>query len=117
MKRQRSEGGVAVVWGIASMGLLVFFAVVCTQVVALVTAHRQAQSAADLAALAGAGALVRGDDACLAAHRVAQRNRASLTACRVSGTDVVVGVHVRTRGLAGRAHELEARARAGPGPP
>lgn len=117
MRRTRSERGVAVVWGIASLGLLTFFAVVCVHVAALVVAHRQAQGAADLAALAGAGALLRGEDACVAAHHVARRNRASLSVCRVSGPEVVIDVRVRTDGLAGRVHVLEARSRAGPGPP
>jgi secretion/DNA translocation related TadE-like protein len=81
---------------------------------AMVVAHRRAQAAADLAALAGAGALARGVDPCASAAAVAEANDATLTACTVAGAQVRLVVTVAgPRGL-GQTGDLTARARAGP---
>ena len=58
----------------------------------------RARSAADLAALAGAGAELRGQDACVVASRTAEANGARLVACDVSGGrfDLRVAVEVAT---------------------
>lgn len=67
--------------------------------VAWLGAARSAQSAADLAALAGVAAVVEGHDACVAAGQVAQANHARLDACRSlsSGPVSVVEVTVTRR--------------------
>ncbi len=83
----------------------------------VVVAQRRVQAAADLAALAGAGALQQGRDGCAAAAVLAARNGARVRMCRISGTE---GREVRLRlvregpSLFGRAVDLEASARAGP---
>ncbi|MDC7123485.1 histidine kinase [Cellulomonas fimi] len=72
----------------------------------------QAQTAADLAALAAASALRAGGDACATARLVAERNGASVSACTDEGNGVVrVGAQRRT----GVGTAL-AEARAGPRP-
>jgi secretion/DNA translocation related TadE-like protein len=109
----RDERGAAVVVGIALTGLLLVVASVCAGSVAIVVAHRRAQAAADLAALAGAGALQRGADPCVAARAIAVRDRAVLTDCLVDGVSVVVAtVVVLPRALGGG--DVPARSRAGP---
>jgi secretion/DNA translocation related TadE-like protein len=82
--------------------------------VGLVRAHRSAESAADLAALAGARGLESGDG-CGAASRIASANDARLTSCRVDGRDVVVSVTVSGPAWLGLHADLAAEARAGPG--
>ena len=83
---------------------------------ALVTRQR-AEAAADLAALAGAGALVRGGDGCGAAGRVAVAGRARMVACDVVGTTVHLVVEVPLPGVLGRLDMPPARARARAGVP
>lgn len=62
--------------------------------VAWLGAARSAQSAADLAALAGVAAALEGGDACLAAGWAAQANHARLDECRAFGSGAVVEVKV-----------------------
>jgi secretion/DNA translocation related TadE-like protein len=83
---------------------------------AVLASHR-ARAAADLAALAAAGVLIRGGPAnavCAAAAEVALVNHARLQQCIASPTDVrlsvVVPATVKGVGVA------TARSRAGPGP-
>jgi secretion/DNA translocation related TadE-like protein len=95
------------------MGVLVAITLAVATGVAVVAAHRAAQSAADLAALAAAGALQDGRDACASAASVADDNRARLRACRVQGWSVSVVV-VSPAGLPVGRVELPARSRAGP---
>jgi secretion/DNA translocation related TadE-like protein len=85
---------------------------------AVVAAHR-ARAAADLAALAGATGLARGQDgagACATAASVARRNGAALTACGAAADGSVV---LRTRtavafGLPGLPRSARSTSRAGP---
>lgn len=95
------------------MGVLLVIGLACVLVVGVITTHRRAQTAADLAALAGAQARQRGDDACAAATRVAGANGARLGSCRLAGHDVLVAVVVAAP-VVGTDVELPARARAGP---
>jgi secretion/DNA translocation related TadE-like protein len=83
-------------------------------VAALVTAHRVAQAAADLAALAAAGALGRGGDPCAAGADLAAANGARLTGCRVRGREVTLRVVVTGPRWLGQTGDLVAEARAGP---
>lgn len=112
--RRRDERGVATLHGISLIGLLTVFALVCTCAAAMFATNRRSQSAADLAALAGAGAIGNGADPCAAAHRIAARNDAALTDCRVDGWEVAVAVQIRTPRLFGARYPMRARARAGP---
>jgi secretion/DNA translocation related TadE-like protein len=109
----RSETGLASILAVAMTGLLLCLTVAVMCGVAVVGAHRQAESAADLAALAGAGGVQRGADPCGRAAAVALRNHARLQRCEVQGWDVSVVVVADARLPIGRV-QLPARARAGP---
>ena len=106
---RRSEEGAGTVLAVAMLGVLVTVTVAAAGVVGVVATHRIAQSAADLAALAGAAALQDGGDACAQAAAVAGRNRARLSGCVVDGWNVSVVVAANTARLPGR--------RAGPARP
>ena len=82
---------------------------------AAVVARHTAQGAADLAALAAAGALAGGPDAaCAQAGAIAGAMRAGVTRCAVEGLDVVLQVQVAVR--VGRFDLGPARATARAGP-
>ncbi|MBO9522585.1 MAG: flp pilus-assembly TadE/G-like family protein [Nocardioidaceae bacterium] len=114
--RERGEHGAATVAALALTSLLLLVAVGCVVAVGIVLAHRRAQAAADLAALAAAQALQHGADGCAAGREVARAQQAALTGCVVDGEEVMVVATVRGPHLPGGAPELSARARAGPGP-
>jgi secretion/DNA translocation related TadE-like protein len=82
---------------------------------ALVRDHRAAQSAADLAALAGARSASLGRDPCAAASGIATANSAELVSCRAEGDDLRVVVSVVGPRWFGLHADLQAEARAGPG--
>ncbi len=112
---RRAEGGAATVLVVALAGLLLVVGLAVVGVTAVVVTHRSAQSAADLAALAGAGALASGRDGCATADTIARGNGADLRSCEVAGRDVLVRVGATARPGFGLAFDLTARARAGPG--
>lgn len=112
---RRPERGAATVLVVALAGMLLMVGLAVTGVTAVVVAHRGAQSAADLAALAGSQAEVTGADACAAAQAIAQRNGARLIDCVLQGSDVVVRVGRTVRPGFGLSFDLAASARAGPG--
>lgn len=111
---QRAEAGVATLWGLAIMGILLMLAAVSAGVVSLVGARHQAEAAADLAALAGAQAAVDGGEPCRAAARIASANAGTLVDCSVDGDIVEVRVEVDSPRLLGTVWSLTGRARAGP---
>lgn len=83
---------------------------------AVLASHR-ARSAADLAALAGAGALMRGEPpvaACQSAAAVAAANHGRVQRCTAVGAEVrlTIAVPAGMRGVG----VATARSRAGPGP-
>lgn len=84
-------------------------------VAGLVKAHREAQAAADLAALAGAQKLQWGEDGCDAAATLAEANGGWLEGCVVNGEEVRVKVRVEGPDWLGLAADPVAEARAGPG--
>ncbi|HEX5086346.1 MAG TPA: Rv3654c family TadE-like protein [Nocardioides sp.] len=112
--RQRDERASATLFAVAVVGVLVLVGAALGVVGAMVHAHRVAQSAADLAALAGAQSRARGADACAAAATVAEANGASVDRCTVEGFDVVLQVTVAGPHWLGQHHDLSAQARAGP---
>jgi len=85
--------------------VLMMSVMIITAMVAFVTAcllswfgcAHQTRTAADLAALAGAGAFDAGSDACAAAGSTATSNHTAMTACNVdtNGVDVVIRVTVQ----------------------
>ena len=74
----RDDRGAASLLVVACVALLLLIGCALGVVAAMVRAHRAAQSAADLAALAGAAAHQRGESACAAAGSVATANGASV---------------------------------------
>lgn len=113
LPRRRSEVGVVtstVLLVASALAVLALAAVAGGQVL---VAHRQAGSAADLGALAGAVALQRGQDACAAARRLVVRSDARVRTCQVSAERVRLTVTVDL-GVAGRQVGVSARAHAGP---
>lgn len=115
-RRDRGEGGAATVLVVACLALLLMIGAATGVATALFRAHRSAQSAADLAALAGAAARQRGGDACPAASRIAAANRAELVECRLEGDDVMVRVVLTGPRWLGQGTDLVGEARAGPAP-
>ena len=116
-REHRDQRGAATVTALALVAVLGAVAVVLAVGAGLFVEHRRAQAAADLAALAGAGAVVEGD-ACAAATETAGRNGAELTSCEVLDRDVRVVVAVRRSYPGGWEAVVEGVARAGPaGPP
>ena len=111
----KQESGAAALLATACVGVLVLLGAALVVVGAMVADHRRAQAAADLAALSGATALQRGQDACAEAGRVAAANEARLERCLVEGQDVLVSVRVTGPRWLGQQGDLEGRARAGPG--
>ena len=111
--RSRDDRGAASAMSLGLVGLLVLVSAICLGTVAIVLAHRRAQVAADLASLAGASALQRGVDPCVAATMTAHRNAAAVTSCLVEGTTVLVATSVTLPPVLG-GDEVSARARAGP---
>lgn len=111
----RDERGAASLLVVSCVAVLLLVGSALGVVAAMVRAHRAAQSAADLASLAGAAAHQRGEAACVAAGAVATANGASLDACAVAGDDVLVTVTVPGPHWLGQEADLSADARAGPG--
>ena len=113
-RRARDERGSATLFAVAMIGVLVLIGAALGVVGAMVHAHRQAQSAADLAALAGAQAHNRGADPCGTAADIAAANGATLDICAIEGRDVRLQVTVDGPKWLGQTHDLSAQARAGP---
>lgn len=113
--RRRSERGTGTVFAITLLAVLLLVGSALAVVAALVRAHRMAESAADLAALAAASAIGRGSDPCSAAARIATANGGLLADCVPSGREVEVTVEVLGPRWLGQSADLSARARAGPG--
>jgi secretion/DNA translocation related TadE-like protein len=108
-----AERGAATVLTIAFAGLLLLLGAALGVVQAMVVAHRTAQSAADLAALAGAEAELRGEAGCAVATAVAEANGATLTGCEAGVVDLWVEVLVPGPHWLGQSGDLAASSRAG----
>lgn len=109
----RSERGSATVYAVPLLVALLAITAALAWAGGAVVAHRRAQSAADLSALAGAS---KPESACDAAVVNAVTNGARLVDCRVEGAHVWVTVEVIGPALVGREPRLQARAHAGPAP-
>ncbi|MGS0686476.1 Rv3654c family TadE-like protein [Nakamurella sp. GG22] len=108
------DRGVATVYACLGCVLLLIVTGLAAQLGAASLARQRAESAADLAALAGAARVLRGPDAaCATAMDVASANGLALQSCSVVGADVlvIVNAEIRAGPLSGTA---TARARAGP---
>ena len=116
-QRLRDEGGSATVVMLGVIGALLVLTVSGLLLASAVLASHRARATADLAALAAAGVLMRGEPAsvaCSAAAQVAAANHAQVTQCVASGTEVrlVAAVPAGVKGVG----VATARSRAGPGP-
>lgn len=112
---RRDQRGAATVFAVACLAVLLLVGAALGVVAAMVRAHRSAQSAADLGALAAAAALARNRDACDSAASIATANGAKLTSCEIESQDVVITVEVAGPRWLGQTADLTAQARAGPG--
>jgi secretion/DNA translocation related TadE-like protein len=111
----RSDRGAASVWSMGAVVALLSVTVAVLHLGGVAVARHQAESAADLAALAGAGRVVVGERAaCERAARITERMRVRLDSCQARGWDVLVQVSARPAGPVGRFGAAVARARAGP---
>lgn len=118
MTLRSDDRGVATVWAAGAIAVLVSTAVFGLHLGQAMVARHQAESAADLAALAGAAEVVAGEQyACAQARRVTDRMRVQLASCRMSGLDVLVGTTTQPRGWLGGLGVAMGRARAGPAAP
>ncbi|HKR51628.1 MAG TPA: Rv3654c family TadE-like protein [Pseudonocardiaceae bacterium] len=113
-----NDRGAATVWAAGAIAVLMSMAVFGVHLGAAIVARHQAESAADLAALAGAATVVAGEQhACAQARRVTDRMRVQLVSCRTSGWDLLVDVAARPAGWLSGLRTATGQARAGPATP
>jgi secretion/DNA translocation related TadE-like protein len=116
--RACAEGdrGVATVWAAGAIAVLVSMVMFGLHLGEAMVARHRAESAADLAALAGAAALAGGEGyACTQARRVTGRMRVQLVSCRIRDWDMLLVVVARPSGWLGGLGAVTGQARAGPG--
>lgn len=109
-----TDAGMATVLAVTAVGLICVLAVALVQVGLVVVAKHRAQAAADLAALAGSAAILRGDDGCAVARSVAAKNGAHLVRCRTDLAVVTVSAERPADLLARFRFRASADARAAP---
>ena len=115
----RRDEGVATVLALALASILLLVGLGAMGVGALAVTRQRAVTVADVAAVAGAQAIV---DPCAQAAAIVAENRMVAVSCQLDGGDVVVEVSTdvppvvgRLLGLLGRSTpEVRASARAGP---
>jgi secretion/DNA translocation related TadE-like protein len=109
------DRGSASVWTVGGMAVLLTVTTVFVWFGAAVKTRHHAQSAADLAALAAAGAAITGETAaCGLAKWVTDRMGVALSSCTVNGWDARVEVTARPPGVLAGFGSTHARSRAGP---
>lgn len=102
----RDQSGYATLASTAIIVVLISLGLVVIMAAGQVTAGHQARNSADLAAVAGAHAHHRGEDACVAARETVQLNAGHLSHCTTRGADVTVEVTLRGRSALARAGPL-----------
>lgn len=109
------ERGAATVWAAGVLAVLMSLTVFGLHLGGAILARHQAESAADLAALAAAGRVLAGErQACDQARVVSGRMRVRLVSCSARGWQIRVQVAVRPAGPLARLGDATAQARAGP---
>lgn len=109
------DDGLATVWAAGAVAALLVIAGVMWTLGAIVVTRHHASNAADLAALAAAGHLLRGpDQACERATRITEGMRVRLRECRFDGWDALVVVEAAGPTFVMRFGPITAQARAGP---
>ncbi|WP_370289042.1 Rv3654c family TadE-like protein [Nocardioides sp.] len=120
--RPAGQRGAATLLVVALCGVLMAVGAATAAVGALVVDHRRTQAAADLAALAAAGALTgvsavgATGEPCAVAGRIATANGAEVIACDLQGDTATITVARDGPRWLGQAPRLRATARAGPAP-
>ena len=111
------DSGVATIWTALAVAALTGVATLALWLAAAVTARHQAESAADLGALAAASHASEGPvQACERARWIADRMKVTLLSCRWQQLDALVEVEAPGPALAGLPRP-SAHARAGPAAP
>ncbi len=106
------DSGVATVFVCLAVALLLAVSAVGIHLGGAVLTRQQAETAADLGALAGAARMLQGvDAACTRAGELVALNRGFMTTCRADGLDLLIEVEVPVPAWGGVA---TAKARAGP---
>ncbi len=114
-QRWRACDGGATVTACLALTALLLATVMIAQIAAVVCARHRAQSTADLAALAAAGALDSGvDTACDRAESLVRDGRMHLVRCSAVDWDVTVMVDVEVSPAIVGSRSVVAVARAGP---
>ncbi|MBV9013573.1 MAG: flp pilus-assembly TadE/G-like family protein [Pseudonocardiales bacterium] len=109
------DRGVATVWAAGAIAVLVSMAMFGVYLGEAAVTRHHAESAADLAALAGAAQVIGGEQyACAQARRITDRMHVRLVSCQVHDWDVLVDVAAQPPGWLGSLGAATARARAGP---
>jgi secretion/DNA translocation related TadE-like protein len=112
------DRGVATVWAAGAIAVLVSVGVFGLHLGEAMIVRHQVESAADLAALAGAATVVAGEQyACAQARGVTDRMRVRLASCQIRGWDVLVEAVAPPAGWLSSFGTPTARARAGPAAP
>lgn len=112
------DRGVATVWAAGAIAVLVSLAVFGLHLGEALIARHHAESAADLAALAGAAQALPGEPyACTQARRVTDRMHVQLVSCHLHDWDVLIEVSAQPPGWLGTLGTATAQARAGPADP
>lgn len=117
VRRSPGERGSATVVMLGVIGSVLMLTISGLLLASAVLASHRARASADLAALAAAAVLMRGEPAhaaCESAARVAALNHGRVQQCIVAGTEVRLSVAV-SAGVQG-VGVATARSRAGPGP-
>ncbi len=109
------DRGAATVWTAGAVAALLAVTTLVVWLGAAAATRHRAAGAADLAALAAAGAAVEGERvACGKARWVTDRMGVVLHVCRLNGADALVEVVAQPPGVLAGFGPAEARARAGP---
>lgn len=115
MTAHLDDRGVATVWAAGAITVLVSVAVFGLYLAQAMVTRHHAESAADLAALAGAAQALPGEPhACTQARRVTEGMRVRLVSCQLRNWDVYVAVSAQPPGWLGTLGSATAQARAGP---
>ncbi|MQY17959.1 Rv3654c family TadE-like protein [Nocardia macrotermitis] len=114
MTPRPTERGAATVTACLALTALLAATLLFVQVGVVIIARHRAQAAADLGALAAAGALATGTDACARARDLGQRMRVRVRSCVVDGWDVTVVAELTAALGPLGTPDVRAVARAGP---
>jgi secretion/DNA translocation related TadE-like protein len=88
----KSEAGVATILIVCLSAVTVLMSMALASVVVVTRIHASVDTSADLAALAAANRLLLDANPCLAARKVAERNKTLLDRCVITGATVAVVV-------------------------